>query len=111
MMLEAMGHTLRICCDSKKALDMAAAFQPDTAFLDLGMPGLDGYDLARRIRAQAWGADLTLVAVTGWGQENAHQRTRAAGFDAHFVKPITPEAVEKLLASPIAPSPAGRRLG
>jgi PAS domain S-box-containing protein len=99
MMLEAMGHTSRICYDSKEALGMAAAFQPDTAFLDIAMPGLDSYELARRIRAQAWGADLTLVAVTGWGQEDVRQRTRAAGFDAHFVKPIAPEAVEKLLAS------------
>jgi CheY-like chemotaxis protein len=70
------------------ALDRAPAFGPEVAVLDIGMPGLDGYELARRIRAQPWGRSMVLVALTGWGQEADRRRSREAGFDSHWVKPL-----------------------
>ena len=67
--------------------------------LDIGMPKLNGFDACRRIREQPWGRDVYLVALTGWGQEEDRRRTREAGFDHHFVKPVEPEAIVRLLAS------------
>jgi CheY-like chemotaxis protein len=66
--------------------------------LDIGMPRLNGYDAARRIRQEPWGAGVVLVALTGWGQEEDRRRSQAAGFDLHLVKPLEPAALEKLLA-------------
>ena len=76
---------------------LAASLRPDVALLDLGMPRLNGYELARRIRAQDWGARMTLIAQTGWGQDSDRQRTREAGFDHHIVKPVDPDALSELL--------------
>src|SRR6202044_3035473 len=69
-------------------LDAAPAFQPEVAVLDIGMPGLDGYELARRIRAQSLGRSMVLVALADWGQEADRRRSREAGFDSHWVKPL-----------------------
>jgi two-component system CheB/CheR fusion protein len=68
------------------------------ALLDIGMPLLDGYEVARRIRAQEWGKQVTLLAVTGWGQDADRQRSREAGFDMHLVKPVDVEKLRDLLA-------------
>jgi CheY-like chemotaxis protein len=68
------------------------------ALLDIGMPRLNGYDLARRLRGQAWGRGMVLIALTGWGQEDDRRRTREAGFDRHLVKPVDPDALQELLA-------------
>jgi CheY-like chemotaxis protein len=74
-------------------------FKPHLAFVDVGMPGMDGYETARRIRALPEGKNIVLVALTGWGQAGDRQRAMEAGFDQHFVKPIEVGALENLLAS------------
>lgn len=99
MMLELSGHAVAMAHDGAEAVELAKEFQPDVAFLDLGMPKLDGYEAARSIREQPWGRQMLLVALTGWGQEDDKRRTREAGFDAHIVKPIDFAALEKLLAT------------
>jgi CheY-like chemotaxis protein len=75
----------------------AAAFRPDVALLDIGMPKMNGYEAARHIREQPWGKRMVLVAVTGWGQPEDRRRTAEAGFDHHLVKPVEPKALENLL--------------
>ena len=65
-----------------------STFAPDVLLLDLGMPGLNGFEIARRIRQQPWGQALTLIALTGWGQEQDRRRTKEAGFNAHLTKPV-----------------------
>jgi CheY-like chemotaxis protein len=82
------GHEVQIAHSGREALDVAARFQPDLAFLDLKMPDLDGFETARQLRATREGQRTVLVALTGWGQAGDRQRTSAAGFDAHLVKPI-----------------------
>lgn len=93
-----MGNETLTAHDGLEALDVAAAFRPDVMFLDIGMPKLNGYEVARRIRQQTWGMDMVLIALTGWGQEEDKRRSREAGFDAHLVKPVLPATVEKLVA-------------
>jgi len=78
---------------------LAAAYRPDLILLDIGMPRLNGYDTAKRIREQPWGEGVVLVALTGWGQEEDRRKSEQAGFDAHMTKPIEPAALEKLLAT------------
>jgi signal transduction histidine kinase len=87
MLLQLLGHDVRCVYDPRQAADVAAAFAPDVAFLDLGMPGMSGHDVARALRGEA-GAGIVLVAVTGWGQPEERRRTREAGFDHHLVKPV-----------------------
>ena len=98
MMLSLCGHEVATAHDGLAALKLAQEFQPDVALLDLGMPKLDGYEAARSIRQQAWGRDMMLVALTGWGQAEDKRRSREAGFDAHLVKPVDFGALEKLVA-------------
>jgi CheY-like chemotaxis protein len=76
-----------------------ATFAPDVVFLDIGMPGISGYDVARQLRASPLGATLTLVAVTGWGQPEDRRRTAEAGFDHHLVKPPEIEAICRILGT------------
>jgi PAS domain S-box-containing protein len=97
MMLEIMGNVTKTAHDGLEALDVAATFRPDVVLLDIGMPRLNGYDAARRIREQPWGREMVLVAQTGWGQEEDKRRSREAGFNFHMVKPLDPAALEKLL--------------
>jgi signal transduction histidine kinase/PAS domain-containing protein/ActR/RegA family two-component response regulator len=96
MLLRAAGAQVQVAYDGVGALEVMARWRPDVAFLDLGMPGMDGIEVARRIRAQAEFADVRLVALTGWGQGDDVARTRAHGFDGHLVKPA---AMEDLLGS------------
>lgn len=98
MLLTILGNETLTAHDGLEALDAAAAFRPDLMFLDIGMPKLNGYEVGRRIREQAWGKDIVLIALTGWGQEEDKRRSLEAGFDFHLIKPTPPEAVEKLLA-------------
>ena len=98
MLLTIMGNETRTAHDGLKALDVAAAFRPEVILLDIGMPKLDGFEVCRRIRQQAWGKDMVVIALTGWGQEEDKRKTLAAGVDAHLVKPIVPAALEQLLA-------------
>jgi PAS domain S-box-containing protein len=91
--LAAMGHETRVAFDGPSGLDAAAGFAPDIAFLDIGLPAMDGYELARRIRTELDFPQLRLVALTGYGQESDRRRSAEAGFDRHMVKPITLVAV------------------
>jgi CheY-like chemotaxis protein len=97
MLVELLGHDVRTAHDGMEALDLAAAFVPDVVLLDLGMPRMDGYETCRRIRAQPWGANVRLVAVTGWGGEEDQSMTRLAGFDRHLVKPVPPALIIQTL--------------
>jgi CheY-like chemotaxis protein len=82
--------------DGQNALELAEVFRPHMVLLDLGMPKMNGYDACRRIREQPWGAQMTLIAVTGWGQEDDRRKSTAAGFDGHLVKPVDPESLEEV---------------
>ena len=98
MLLTIMGNEVVTAHDGLEALAVAAAFRPDVMLLDIGLPALDGYEVCRRIRQQAWGKGMALFALTGWGQEEDRRRSLAAGFDAHLVKPVLPATLETLLA-------------
>lgn len=95
MMLRADGHEVRTGFGPQDALAMAAAWQPDVMLLDIGLPGMDGYEVARRLRAA--GQALRLVALTGYGQPEDVQRSVEAGFDGHLVKPVALEALARAL--------------
>ena len=94
--LSSTGSSRQI---SRLALEAAQAFRPDVVLLDIGMPKLNGYEVCRHIRQQAWGKGMTLFALTGWGQEEDQRRSLEAGFDAHLVKPVLPATLENLLVS------------
>ena len=97
MLLSFSGHEVRIVHDGASALDAVRDFRPDVAFLDIGMPGLTGYEVAQAVRAEPWGREVKLIAVTGWGQPDDRARARTAGFDRHLIKPIDPAEVDRLL--------------
>jgi len=96
MMLELLGHDVRRLYDPLQAAEAVAAFDPDLVFLDIGMPTLSGYQLARQLRALPRGDDRLLIAVTGWGQPDDRRRTAEAGFDHHLVKPPDLDAVRQI---------------
>jgi PAS domain S-box-containing protein len=97
VLLRLSGHDARVANDGFAALRAAQEMRPDLILLDIGMPGMDGYEVARRLRQDAAFRDVKLVALTGWGQEEDRRRSKSAGFDAHYVKPIDPDVLEKLL--------------
>jgi CheY-like chemotaxis protein len=98
-LLQLHGHTTRVAYDGLLALDAAEAFQPDTILLDIGLPNLSGYEVARLIRARAWGQRVKLIALTGWGQKEARVESEEAGFDAHLVKPVDLEELLSVLGN------------
>jgi CheY-like chemotaxis protein len=98
-LLELMGSEPRVVHNGLDALKAAEAFRPELLILDIGMPGLNGYEACARIKAQAWGADMAVVALTGWGQDKDRMRARESGFDGHLVKPVSPDAIAALLES------------
>ncbi len=98
LVLETMGHDVRIATDGVQAVAIAKQFEPHVALLDIGMPRMDGYEAARRIR-QALGRRVFLVALTGWGQQEDERRAYQAGFDRHITKPADPDLLEALIAS------------
>ena len=97
--LELSGHQVHVANDGLSAVESAASLRPDVVLLDIGMPGLNGYEACRRIRGQAWAKDVLLIALTGWGQEDHRRRAQEAGFDHHLIKPVDPAALQDLLAS------------
>jgi PAS domain S-box-containing protein len=99
MMLNILGYETRTAFDGVAGLEAACAFRPDVALMDIGMPRMNGYEVARRIREQPWSNGIVLIAVTGWGQSEDKQRATEAGFDHHLVKPVDPSLLTKLLAS------------
>ena len=98
MLLNLDGHEVRAVYSARTALDEVRGFEPDVVLLDIGLPEMDGYEVARRIREQSAFAGLRLVALTGYGQTEDRQRTRAAGFDDHLVKPVDMKALQEALA-------------
>ena len=108
-LLELGGHEVVTASNGALALECAERHRPEVVLLDIGMPMLDGYEVARRIRVQPWGQKITLVALTGWGQDSDRRRSREAGFDSHLVKPLDmdklTELLEKLPPSPQAAAP------
>ena len=95
--LRLLGHEVRMAANGHEALQLVAEFRPQMAILDIGMPGLDGYEVAQRIRKEPWGRDMLLVALTGWGQREDVQRAVAAGFDHHMTKPADFTLLTRLL--------------
>ena len=90
MLLGMDGHDVQVASNGLAALKLAARVRPDVAILDIGMPVLDGHEVARRIRLEAWGVGMLIMAVTGWGQQADQRRAVDAGFDCHFTKPVDP---------------------
>jgi signal transduction histidine kinase len=108
-LLQLSGHEVYTAANGAIALESAEQHRPEVALLDIGMPKLDGYEVARRIRAQPWGQRITLVALTGWGQDSDRRRSQEAGFDSHLVKPLDLDKLTELLAAlPVAGSAAAR---
>jgi len=99
MMLQIMGHDTRTAHDGESAVSTAETFLPEVVLLDIGLPKLNGYEVAQRIREKAWGESMYLIAVTGWGQDEDRQRSSEVGLNLHMVKPVEPAALEKLLAA------------
>jgi PAS domain S-box-containing protein len=98
LILRMMGNDVRTANDGKEAVETAERFAPDVVLLDIGMPLLNGYDAARRIRAAGWGKELLLVALTGWGQDDDKKRAADAGFDLHFTKPLEPTELSRIVS-------------
>jgi signal transduction histidine kinase/CheY-like chemotaxis protein len=99
LLLRIEGHLVETAHDGASAVELAERFQPDAILLDLGMPGMNGYDVCAQIRRQPRGRSILMVAQTGWGQAQDRARTLEAGFDAHLTKPIDPEAVQEMLVT------------
>jgi CheY-like chemotaxis protein len=101
--LETLGATVRVAYDGQAAVEAAAEFQPAIVFMDIGMPGLDGHEAARHMRAARAGEDMLLVAVSGWGQVEMRNRSAAAGFDQHLVKPVELAQLRQIIAHHTTP--------
>jgi PAS domain S-box-containing protein len=97
MLLSLSGHQVRTAHDGYEGVHTAEEFRPNVVLLDIGLPGMNGYDTARRIREQPWGSDMLLIAITGWGQEADRHLSRDAGFDHHLVKPVSPVTLMQVL--------------
>jgi CheY-like chemotaxis protein len=98
LLVESLGGSARAAYDAPSGLSLIETFAPDVVLLDIGMASVDGYETCRRIRARQRGP-ITVVAVTGWGQDADKQRARDAGFDAHLTKPVDLSRIRELLAS------------
>jgi CheY-like chemotaxis protein len=97
MLLRSLGHETRVVNDGAEALRAVPEFRPAIVLLDIGMPGIDGYEVARQLRAMRGGDALRIVAITGWGHETDRERSRQAGFDLHLVKPVEPRDLVRVL--------------
>lgn len=100
-LIELMGHDCATALDGPGAIAKAYEYRPDMILLDIGMPGMNGNDACRAIRSEPWGHDIHMVALTGWGQAEDRERTRAAGFDRHLVKPVEPAVLAQVLAEAV----------
>jgi CheY-like chemotaxis protein len=106
VLVDLLGSDVKVVYDGESALSTIPSYQPSLVLLDIGMPRMDGYEVARRIRALPEGRHITLVALTGWGQEQDRRSCSDAGFDRHFVKPIDLDALQSLLGIAPAVEPA-----
>jgi CheY-like chemotaxis protein len=105
LLLELAGHEVRVAHLGHTALSVAQTFRPDVALLDIGMPDLSGYEVARALRQEPWAKNLQLIALTGWGQEDDRRRSLETGFDHHLTKPVDPDFLQGLISSrPLAMS-------
>ena len=98
LLLDSLGHEVQTATDGQQALDTMSAFHPDVVFLDIGLPQLDGYEVARRVRSSPELRGTKLIALTGWSHAEDKQRTREAGFDQHLVKPVGVKTLKEVLA-------------
>ena len=99
MVLELHGLQVDVAHDGRQALEAAARHRPDAVLLDIGLPGLNGYDVCREMRRQPWSAGTRILAMTGWGQQEDRRRSAEAGFDDHLVKPVDFEALLRALGT------------
>jgi signal transduction histidine kinase len=97
-LLNEMGNTTCVAHDGEEAVEAAGRFRPDVMLLDIGLPKMNGYDVAHAIRQRPWGKSIILIAVTGWGQEEDKRKSKEAGFDRHMVKPMEPRILMELIA-------------
>lgn len=97
LLLRSLGHQVQQAYGGVRALELAASWRPHVVLLDLGMPGMSGYEVARQLRAGEGGDELTIVAVTGWGLRADRRRTEEYGFDKHLVKPVSMQALQQAL--------------
>jgi CheY-like chemotaxis protein len=98
LLLRTSGHEVRVAYSGPAALEAAVEYQPDLVLMDVGMPGMDGYEVARRLRQQPRLQDVVIVAMTGYGQESDREQAQKAGFDHHLVKPVKSEELQEVLA-------------
>jgi CheY-like chemotaxis protein len=99
LLLELKGHAVRTAADGPEAVQAAEEFLPHAVLLDLSLPTMNGFEAARRIRQEAWGTSMLLIAATGWGEDQDRARSSESGFDHHLVKPIDPVSLLRLLAT------------
>ncbi|MEO6027626.1 MAG: ATP-binding protein [Candidatus Binatia bacterium] len=99
LLLESSGNELRTAFDGLEGLLAAETFKPDAILLDIGLPKMNGYEVARRIRKEPWGKDILLIALTGWGQKEDREQSRSAGFNNHLIKPVDLGALTRILAT------------
>lgn len=100
MLLRAAGHDVRVVTGGPEALEIATDFQPSVVLLDIGLPGMDGYEVARRLREQFGPRPVLLVAISGYGQDEHRRAAREAGFDHFFTKPVSIKTLREFLADP-----------
>ena len=109
MLFQMMGHDVRAAHDGLAAVEQADVFRPDLIVLDIGMPGIDGYEVCRRIRQLSWGPAAVIAALTGWSRDEDKDRSEKAGFDRFLVKPVDPKALDDLIAAVGARPPGPER--
>jgi len=99
-LLASLGHDVRVATSGQDALAVSRDFHPDVVLLDLGMPQMDGFETQRAIRASPWGASIRIIALTGWGRPEDVERTKAAGFAGHLIKPLKITELAWVLGQP-----------
>jgi two-component system, chemotaxis family, CheB/CheR fusion protein len=99
MLLEMWGYDVAFAYDGPSALETAQQWQPEAVFLDIGLPGMDGYEVAERLRELPQAKRVVLIAITGYGQDDDRRRSQRAGIDHHLVKPVAPDALRNLIDS------------
>lgn len=104
LLLQARGHETRVATAGAEALSLADEFRPHCVLLDLGLPLMDGYEVARRLREQAYGSDIVLVALTGWAGRDVRTKAADAGFDYHLVKPVNWGELDQIIQSVTRPT-------